>query len=104
MGVAYRFRGELWMHQGEAAWYFVTLPVEIADEIDERTATTRRGFGSVPVSATIGSTSWTTSVFPDMARRSYLLPVKKQVRAAEDLDDGDVIEVFLDLAALAGSS
>ena len=32
----YRFRAELWVHTGEAAWHFVTLPVEIADEIDAK--------------------------------------------------------------------
>ena len=98
----YRFRGELWIHTGEAAWYFITLPAEVADEIDELTAGTRRGFGSVRVTVTIGETNWGTSIFPDTAAASYLLPVKKQVRMSEDLQDGDAVDVTLELATEPG--
>ena len=31
--VTFEFSATLWMHQGEAAWHFVTLPEEVADEI-----------------------------------------------------------------------
>lgn len=99
--MAFRFRAELWMHTGEAAWYFVTLPHDvadaIADEVDERADSAKRGFGSVRVVVTIGDTTWSTSVFPDKALQSYVLPVKKQVRAAEDLDDGSEVEIALEL-------
>jgi len=93
--VRYRFRGALWMHTGEGAWHFVTLPLEIADEIDELTTTSRAGFGSVPVTVTVGETTWQTSIFPDRKAASYLLPVKKQVRAREGIDDGDDLEIEL---------
>jgi hypothetical protein len=102
--VTYRFSAEVWRHDGEAAWYFVTLPGDIADEIDFLTTDTRRGFGSVRVEVSIGGTTWRTSIFPDNARRSYLLPVKKSVRAAEHLDDGSVTEVELDLIDEVGPS
>ena len=94
----YRFRAELWLHTGEAAWHFVTLPVDIADEIDELTADTKRGFGSVRVVVTVGSTTWSTSIFPDTSAESYVLPVKKPVRTSERLHAGDLIDVTLELA------
>lgn len=50
-----------------------------------------RGFGSVRVEATVGGTTWRTSVFPDSRGGSYVLPVKRAVREAEDLDDGDQV-------------
>jgi hypothetical protein len=31
----YDFMAPLWRHAGEAAWYFVTLPHDVADEIDQ---------------------------------------------------------------------
>jgi hypothetical protein len=96
----YRFRAELWVHTGEAAWHFVTLPVDIADEIDELTADTKRGFGSVKVDVTVGSTTWSTSIFPDTSAESYVLPVKKPVRTGEGLHEGDLIDVTLALAEL----
>ena len=31
--VTFDFSASLWMHQGDAAWHFVTLPEPVADEI-----------------------------------------------------------------------
>jgi hypothetical protein len=94
---AYRFDAELWLHEGEAAWFFVTVPADVSDDIEARTAERRHGFGSVPVRVTVGSTTWTTSVFPDSKRAAYLLPVKKDVRAWESLDAGDRLTVVLEV-------
>jgi len=94
---SYRFRGQLSLHSGQAAWHFVTLPHDVADEIDELTAQTRRGFGSVRVCVTIGATTWNTSIFPDTKAESYVLPVKKPVRSAERLAAPDWVEVTLRL-------
>lgn len=94
----YRFRSRLWLYSGKAAWHFITLPHEVTDEIDEITAPTRRGFGSVRVAVTIGSTNWQTSIFPDTKAESFVLPVKKPVRVAERLTDGDLVDVTLRLA------
>lgn len=86
------FTTELRLHDGApGAWYFVTLPLDAADEI--RATNERRGFGSVRVRATIGTTAWDTSVFPDAQSGSYLLPVKAAVRRAEGVDDGDRVRV-----------
>jgi hypothetical protein len=88
-----RFRSVLWQHEGPDAWYFVTLPVGLAEEI--RAEREHRPFGSVPVRVTIGATTWTTSVFADKKSGSYLLPVKAEVRRKEHLDDGDSVDVEL---------
>ncbi len=93
-----RFAAELWEHDGPAAWFFVTLPHDVSDEIDEATAPAlagRAGFGSVRVEVTIGRTTWRTSVFPDAERRAYVLPVKQAVRSAERLADGDRVDVAI---------
>lgn len=95
---AYRFDAELWLHHGEATWHFVTLPGDVSDDIEARTANTRRGFGSARVRVTVGATTWSTSVFPDTTRQAYVLPVKKSVRQAEALADGDVVAITLALA------
>ena len=95
--VPYRFPASLWLHGGEAGWHFLTLPAEVADEIDERTAGARRGFGSVRVRVAIGDTTWATSIFPDAKSGSFVLPVKKAVRDAEGIGDGDRVEVTLEV-------
>ncbi len=91
--MTHQFSVELWRHEGSAAWYFVTLPFDVADEIEETSE--HRGFGSVRVEVTVGATTWRTSVFPDTKRRSYVLPVKKAVREAEGLAEGDEVDITL---------
>ena len=85
----FEFTAPLWRYPGEGGWHFVSLPPEIGDDIAEVTARIRAGFGSVRVAVTVGTTSWRTSIFPDSKTRTYLLPVKKEVRDAEKLETGD---------------
>lgn len=91
------FGAELWEHDGPGAWCFVSLPDDDADDVEELTRHRTRGFGSVRVEVRVGSTTWCTSLFPDSKRRTYVLPVKKAVRAAEGWDIGDRREVELRL-------
>jgi hypothetical protein len=95
MPSTYVFRAELWEWEGKAAWHFFSLPEDVTDEIDERHADDAGGFGSVKVEVTIGSSTWQTSIFPDTKRGTFILPVKKAVRSAEDLADGTTAEVHL---------
>ena len=55
----------------------------------------RRGFGSVKVTARIGDTEWTTSVFPQKQRSEWVLLVSKKVMRLEDLAEGDPVELTL---------
>jgi hypothetical protein len=92
------FDAELWIwdaRRGES-WTFVSLPADASEDIRELTAGPRRSFGSMRVRATIGATTWTTSIFPD-ATRGYVLPVKRAVRTAEALDAGDTAKVTIEL-------
>jgi hypothetical protein len=89
------FTAEVWEHEGTASWYFVSLPHDVADAIEEHSGDRGRGFGSVRVDVTIGATRWQTSVFPDAKRATYVLPLKKAVRVAEHLDDGSIARIDL---------
>lgn len=89
------FAGELWYWRGPAPFYFVTVPPEGAIRLHEVAGLITYGWGVLPASATIGSTTWTTALFPKDA--SYLVPVKVAVRQAEDVEEGDVVTVRLDL-------
>ncbi len=53
----------------------------------------RRGFGAVKVQATINTSAWQTSVFPDSKDKSYILFIKKAIRTAEKISAGDTMEV-----------
>ena len=94
MDLVFGFSAEVWEHDGDAAWHFLTVPGDESDEIREL-APTRRGFGSVRVAVEIGDTRWHTSVFPDATSGCYVLPVKREVREREGIDAGDVVDVAL---------
>ena len=91
------FRAHLWEHSpgDPGSWHFLTLPVELSEDIVAE-AGPRGGFGSIRVQVRTGSTTWRTSLFPDAARGSLLLPVKKSVRESEGLSAGTVCEVELE--------
>ncbi|WP_127125454.1 DUF1905 domain-containing protein [Georgenia sp. SYP-B2076] len=97
--MTYEFDAPLWVWDARQAdtWMFVSVPTDIADEVDELTAPFSHGFGSVRVEVTVGATVWRTSIFPSKAERTYVLPIKKAVRRAEGIQAGDTARVRIEL-------
>ncbi|GAA6525231.1 DUF1905 domain-containing protein [Intrasporangium sp. DVR] len=98
-----RFTAPLWRWKAQDSWFFVTLPDDAAAVVRERPRPPR-GFGSVRVRVHLDDPAgagaalvWDTSVFPDSRSGSYVLPVKKQVRVAHDLEEGDPLAIVLDV-------
>ncbi len=93
------FEAELWNWDARRVdtWTFVSLPAEASDQIRDFADGPRRGFGSLPVRVTIGASTWTTSIFPGGADGRYVLPVKRSIRQAEQLDTGDTTKVRMEL-------
>ena len=85
-------------HGEKAVWHLVSIEDEEAAQVKFFTDPTstgkkRRGGGAVKVKATIGKTTWETSIFPSKDTGGYFLPIKKQVRTAEKLladNDGTI--------------
>ena len=90
------FTAELYLWKQDASWVFVSLPVELAEEIQDMPLP-RRGFGSVKVQVRTGGSEWSTSVFPDKGTGSYVLPIKKAIRTKEQIDIGDTAEFEIDI-------
>lgn len=86
------FSGRLVEWRGPAPFHFVPLPEEEAGVIDDVKAAVAY-WGVVPVTATIGDTEFTTSMFP--REGTWFLPVKDAVRRAEGVVLGDVVGVRL---------
>jgi Domain of unknown function (DUF1905) len=96
------FDAQLWTWDARRldSWIFVSLPADASEEIRSRTGDRRRGFGSLRVRATIGLSTWTTSIFPDGGREAYVLPLKREIRKAQALDAGDVANVTVEILGL----
>jgi hypothetical protein len=57
------------------------VPEAEGAQLEATAALVSYGWGMIPVTAQIGTTVWTTSLFPK--DRRYLVPVKAAVRRAE---------------------
>jgi hypothetical protein len=87
------FSGELWFWKGPAPWHFITVPDDKCGELEATSSFVTYGWGMIPVTAQVGTTEWTTSLFPKDGR--YIVPVKAWVRRAEGLELGDTVTVRL---------
>ncbi|SIR63856.1 DUF1905 domain-containing protein [Microbacterium sp. RURRCA19A] len=85
------FEGEVfrWAARLDSDWYFVALPLDLSEAVRE-TQTYRRGFGGVRVEASIGTSTWRTSVFPQ-SDGAYVLPLKRAVRDREGIEPDAVV-------------
>ena len=95
--MALAFRGELWFWRGPAPWHFVSVPDAECVALEAVAPVVTYGWGMIPVTARIGDSEWTTSLWPKNG--GYIVPVKAWVRDAEHLDVGDEVEVRLTVAA-----
>jgi hypothetical protein len=92
------FEGDVfrWEARADSAWFFTAVPPELSSEIRE-IPRPHRGFGSVRVRARVGGSEWSTSIFPSSDSGSYVLPLKRAVRDAEQLVDGGPVSVRLEV-------
>ncbi len=91
--VELEFSGEIWFWRGPAPHHFVTVPAAECRALGEIARAATYGWGMIPVTATTGSTTWTTSLFPKDGR--YIVPLKVAVRKAEQLSLGDIATIRL---------
>lgn len=96
----YKLKAKLWLYPGESGnWHFLTIPKDLGKEIKETHGKHARGFGSLPVEVTVGTTVWSTSIFPDKSSGSYLLPVKAAVRKKEDIEVGEEVVFSIEICS-----
>jgi hypothetical protein len=90
------------IEEGYDPAYFVAVTGDAAEQVAGHELARRlelgkrRGFGSVRVEVRLGGSRWKTSLFPQKSG-GWFLPVKKPVRLAEGLIEGDEVEVELTL-------
>jgi Domain of unknown function (DUF1905) len=87
------FSGEIIYWRGPSPFHFVAVPADHSSTIEAVSSEVTYGWGVIPVMAELGSTSFRTSLFPQDG--GYLLPIKKAVRNAEQVELGDVVTIEL---------
>lgn len=89
------FSGQVWEWRGPAPYYFVTVPEDACAAIDDAKALVSYGWGMIPVTVTLGATTWTTSLWPK--NDAYVVPLKLAVRRAERIEVGDAVALTLEI-------
>lgn len=87
------FSGQMWFWKGPSPFHFVSVPDDECGKLEAVSPLVSYGWGMIPVSAQIGRTAWTTSLFPKDG--GYIVPVKDKVRRAEKLEVGDTVTIGL---------
>ena len=89
------FNGKIIFWKGPAPWFFITIPAKQSREIKAISSLVTYGWGVIPVHVRIGKTEFTTSLFPKNNR--YLVPIKANVRKAENLAKGDKVDIRVEI-------
>lgn len=83
----YLIKTKVWRWPGDGGWHFVTLDRKLSQDI--RKVFTK---GFVKIQATLGSSTWNTSLFPHK-ESGYLLCVNKKIRSKEGIFEGDEVSI-----------
>jgi len=93
--VEFTFSGAVWEWRGPAPYHFVSVPLEIANEIKQLASAVTYGWGMIPGWGKIGATTFSTSLWAKNG--TYAVPLKDAVRKAESISLGDNVSVELAL-------
>lgn len=89
----YKFKGKVWLwgYSDISPWHFVSVPKKETTQILKDFGKFANGFRSIPISVTIGKTTWNTSMFLDSRTSTYLLPLKAKARKEEEIFNEDIV-------------
>lgn len=89
------FSAPVWYWRGPAPFHFVTVPEPEAEELKAVAGLVTYGWGMIPATVTIGQTTYKTSLWPKNG--SYIVPLKDQVRRAENIAVEAIVTVQLEI-------
>ena len=92
-----KFKGQLIYWRGPSPFYFIPMPENESRKIKAISAQLTYGWGVIPVIGKIGKTEFSTALIPKQGL--YYLPIKNQVRFAEELELGSEYTVQLTLGS-----
>ncbi|WP_223266624.1 DUF1905 domain-containing protein [Luteibaculum oceani] len=95
--IKYAFSSTLWKSSEAGAWYFVSLPDELSKEIRTHSQWMEEGWGRLKAEASIKDVKWSTAIWFDSKKNTYLLPIKAEIRKKLNLTDGVHLDIELNL-------
>ena len=92
-----KFKGQLIYWRGPSPFYFIPMPENESRKIKAISAQLTYGWGVIPVLGKVGKTDFSTALIPKDG--IYYVPIKNQVRFAEELKLGSEYTVELTLGS-----
>ncbi|WP_137754050.1 DUF1905 domain-containing protein [Sphingopyxis sp. L1A2A] len=92
------FDAEIIEWRGPPPYLFAAVPDDLVGEVRYAAREASYGWGMVPVTAQIGASAFTTSLF----RRgdTYVVPIKVAVQRAEGIGLGDRVAITLQVSGI----
>ncbi|MCW5518119.1 DUF1905 domain-containing protein [Muriicola sp. Z0-33] len=84
--IQYSFTAYLWQYSSQGGWVFVSLPNNMSREIRESLKWQEEGWGRMKATACIENLEWKTAIWFDQKRKTYLLPIKADIRKKKNLE------------------
>jgi hypothetical protein len=95
MSKVFLINGEIWRWPGDGGWHFLTINKKTSEKI--RSVGSPYGAGFIKIKASIQKSNWETALFPNSKEKTYMISIKKKVREQENLFEGDVIKVKIEI-------
>ena len=89
--MVYTFIAKVNLFDRDKGWYYISVPSELSN-LHEHLADR----GLIAVTASIGKSSWATSLLP-MGDGTHFIALSAKVRAKEKLSRGNTVEVSFEL-------
>ncbi len=87
----FSFSGVLQLFPQEGGWYYVAAPLSVSQPLHELADR-----GLIAVEATLGSSTWPTSLLP-MGDGTHFIAINTKVRKSEKLELGDKVRISFKL-------
>jgi len=93
--IIFEFSAIVWQYSAPGGWFFISLPENITKEIREHLLFLQESWGRFRVRAKIGNSVWDTAIWYDKKSTTYFLPLKSDIRKAENIQIGSEISLVL---------
>jgi hypothetical protein len=93
--IKYEFSANIWQNSAPGGWYFVSLPLELSNEIRGNLQRQEEGWGRLKAIAKIGNSEWSTAIWFDTKHNTYLLPIKADIRRHEKIELNYMLEISI---------
>jgi hypothetical protein len=93
--INFRFSAITWQYASPGGWFFVSLPLQVTKEIRENMKWMEEGWGRLKVIAKVDASTWETAIWFDTKHRTYILPLKAEIRKREKIEANQRINVVV---------